>query len=687
MAKFTEQILGRLVCDHIHSRRNYSSSVIFSRLNLFYEDRKAYLHQNVTLVTFLSDDLLPGYGAYSLSINALYASRKGYPFYIFTPNTSIVFDPIDYRWSRVKIFDWLFSTVTENQDCTISNSSIPCSIVNTSSSEVSSSSYFVWLDADLIILDFDFDIVNDVIFHDTRTRQADLIISAEYHAETGVANTGCFVMRNTAWSREFIAKWWNNDDQLRASAHDQIFFDRLYKKLLIESAAAVHDHIVILPTRFLNSMPPAILAMEISDRVLHLMGSKNSLRTKLFRYGLTQYCLLPSPSSVSRPLGLVPATVFQLSLEWYLEELLVAMKEIKALEISILDMEGQCCDEFEVLLGSVGDARELVLQLHKMQLRLTSTLDLSQPLREMFATSLSALSVLQSSQGLSKQSLTYRLRFNDLCALLGNDLILSLASSSRPSSLTEQLDVTEKVEQCLQAVENSVDSRSLPAVLAMKAIFLQNKAQLFITMAQSQSMERMQRGEYYRRAVATFRRAEDIFWSELPPEEANPFQKAASALSLGRSLCESFVSTQEEFLQEIDDVVYGLEALQRAVALIERLLFAEEQLKEDHVRYFEALTSTILCSCRVYTVIRSHNHVEKVNVTYRPNLLGWIDISLTKLKRMKMNFCTSRDSYDICSKIDLFLTEYNDQNCLQERSGPSRLKRATKKVKLTRRHR
>ena len=57
----------------------------------------------------------------------------------------------------------------------------------------------------------------------------DIIISSEWHAETGVANTGCFIIKHSTWSYNFLLKWWNNYDH--SINHDQIFFDVLYKSM------------------------------------------------------------------------------------------------------------------------------------------------------------------------------------------------------------------------------------------------------------------------------------------------------------------------------------------------------------------------------------------------------------------------------------------------------------------------
>jgi hypothetical protein len=145
-------------------------------------------------------------------------------------------------------------------------------------------------DADLIVLDMDFDIRSIIAQHS----DSDLIISSERHAETGVANTGCFIMKNSAWSRDFLHEWWTSFD--RSEAHDQIFFDRLYKSKL----PGITGHVAILPQDAINSSPPPMLWQEDHNQVLHLMGQPSSIRQEAFMSGFDEIC---TAYSEKRPLA------------------------------------------------------------------------------------------------------------------------------------------------------------------------------------------------------------------------------------------------------------------------------------------------------------------------------------------------------------------------------------------------
>jgi hypothetical protein len=141
----------------------------------------------------------------------------------------------------------------------------------------------MWMDADLIITDMGYS-MEDIIRTHAHDDDTHIIISSERHAATGVANTGCFLIRNSQWSRDFLAHWWENYD--RTEAHDQIMFDRLYKA----SLPGVKNHVTILPEFALNSVPPPSLHQEADHRLLHLMGNADELRARIFRIGLSSLC-------------------------------------------------------------------------------------------------------------------------------------------------------------------------------------------------------------------------------------------------------------------------------------------------------------------------------------------------------------------------------------------------------------
>ena len=211
----------------------------------------------ITLVSYATPGIM-SYASYSFAIMGAYADRHGYGLSLHSPKTGSEYEKRDQRWNRVKIL----STLVE---------SLP----------LSTPAYFVWFDADVIFLDLDMRIEDLIEKHPDK----DLIISAERHAETGVANTGCFIVKNSAWTRDFLRDWWHSFD--RSLAHDQIFFSKLYRSLSPETR---DTHIAVLPTNVLNSTPPPMLYQQPTDRVLHLMGESDDVRVRAFSRAWTNLC-------------------------------------------------------------------------------------------------------------------------------------------------------------------------------------------------------------------------------------------------------------------------------------------------------------------------------------------------------------------------------------------------------------
>ena len=634
----------------------------------------------ITLISFASDNILTRYAAYSFTINTLYALKMNYSLSLFAPSLSDVFDPVDYRWSRVKILNWMFKG---------------------SGKDLSDkySSYFVWIDADLIFLDFDFDILQDVIYYDIRTKHADIIISAENHAETGVANTGFFIIKNSSWSRRFVSQWWQEDNATRASAHDQIYFDRLYKRYLKENPIETHRHIVILPTRALNSMPPALLQLAESDRVLHLMGEKDELREVVFSYALQQWCCSNRSVQVandnqssyhrqqqgrlSRPLNITPVTLINISYGWYSATLAEAMLFINNTVSFItnstsINSFSQACDILSHIAGlfeTIGNARELLLQIRKLEFRLHDDLSLTaKSLQKIFSSILSLSRKFQSlfphAQGipLCRTDTTWSYHFfplhlNNFCALIGNDYLGILSEASGwavgspllSPSFEEQVRMYSIVEDCLYSMEAVTNPTSKPAVLSTLAIFLQNMGAFYLS--QSGSSHR-------RRGLQLLERSVDILWNELSEGAVNPFQKVSPALLLGSALCtEDNINDADHCSNEgeqgkcnpmnddDDDSSCrhrrGEKLLSDTIRLLEQLLFAEQQLKEDHINYVHALVAAANCRRLLHSAVGTVDQD--------------VDPHIQKLVLLKERFCAvgekviAEEGSQLCPYLDAAL--------------------------------
>ena len=167
----------------------------------------------IALITYVTDSIID-YASYAIAINSVYAEYNDYNYYIMSPLSHSEYEPRDQRWNRVKIIE---------------------NAINPNDGFLKDMEYIVWIDADLVFINLDYSL-SDII---NENRNADIIISSEWHAETGVANTGCFIAKNTDWTRDFLSAWWNNYD--RSLNHDQVFFDKLYKSLY----PGIRSHVTI----------------------------------------------------------------------------------------------------------------------------------------------------------------------------------------------------------------------------------------------------------------------------------------------------------------------------------------------------------------------------------------------------------------------------------------------------------
>jgi hypothetical protein len=276
-------------------------SVQLQQLDQFTHDNDHHPHSqtsanNIVVITYITDNLLANnnYASYSLRILTAYTRLHHYPLFILSPSSGHEYEHLDQRWNRVKILAEAMDPQTGWLPHTVE--------------------YAVWVDADLIFLNFSRSIeeVIQQAHADLSASKYDIIVSGEVHAETGVANTGCFIVRNTDYTRWFLHRWWNDYDH--TLHHDQIYFSELYKRLLQQQETymradrklcshkmysnddngnrdlCVSNHVHILPPNVLNSHPPAYLYQQPHDCVLHLMGEDDSYRSRIFSLGLQSVC-------------------------------------------------------------------------------------------------------------------------------------------------------------------------------------------------------------------------------------------------------------------------------------------------------------------------------------------------------------------------------------------------------------
>ena len=236
---------------------------------------------DISIVSYASSHVT-NYATYSFFMLTEYANYRDYKINLLSWLDSEHYDMSDHRWNKVKI---LLESM-RNRSSTMGT--LPFEHGSAQNENVATCGhYYVWADADLIVTNFSFSFVELIRQYPDR----DLIISSDQDVRNGIVNSGCMVIRDSAWSRVFLERWWS--DFSHSAGSDQLAFTKLYRLLLqeaapesgaAESGRGVAAHIEILPAHVLNSRIPAWQRQQDGDSVLHLAGEAAGLRTLVFRH-------------------------------------------------------------------------------------------------------------------------------------------------------------------------------------------------------------------------------------------------------------------------------------------------------------------------------------------------------------------------------------------------------------------
>lgn len=255
-------------------------------------------------IIFYSTEGISDYASYSLAVTMEYAKHHGYHLLAYNESTGN-FDGNDHRWNKVRLLYEAIHPVTGIARYW---------------------DYIVWVDADLIVLDFELNldhIISSSVHTHGLYNKGHLWFSAEHAGSSTRVNSGMVIVRNSVWSYNFLVAWWKFAD--RRVYSDQEQFDLLYSALLslasgadnaeslvsrhqdneVEelllklvpstrlrsvSAATSLPQIVILPPHALNSDPPAMVKQRPDHAVLHLMGENSAFRVRTFSTAFANIC-------------------------------------------------------------------------------------------------------------------------------------------------------------------------------------------------------------------------------------------------------------------------------------------------------------------------------------------------------------------------------------------------------------
>eukprot|EP01031_Cornospumella_fuschlensis_P027954 gene27954-33757_t len=203
------------------------------------------------VVTFSTPNIA-AYADYFTTINQQYASAKGYTFLVASEETISDWNYEDVRWNKVQLLIDLVAPCVEH--------SSPCAF-----------DYFVFVDADLVVLDFGLDLVSVFETHGGR----DLIMTED---NLDVANTGIIFVRPSESSLAFLRQW----QKLRFLPYvhcDQHALNALSLQLKAQELGRAWQ---VVDREGLNSLWPPLEHFDPRrDRVLHLLGEREEVREAL----------------------------------------------------------------------------------------------------------------------------------------------------------------------------------------------------------------------------------------------------------------------------------------------------------------------------------------------------------------------------------------------------------------------
>lgn len=201
------------------------------------------------------------YASLALAVNKEYASFRGYNFtFIQEDKTSQGFYnkyDEDSRWNKVK---YLWEAIETYGDLSTQK-------------RLRRQEYLVWLDADLIVTNFQFDIATLVEEHP----EVDIWMSKDKIDAPFVGNTGCIIVKVSSWSKQFLELWWNAYD--RKKCCDQNALTWLYDRQL---PSDIQSKLEFLPSFTLNTEFPAYLGPHRFENMLHLAGMNTIYRYDIF---------------------------------------------------------------------------------------------------------------------------------------------------------------------------------------------------------------------------------------------------------------------------------------------------------------------------------------------------------------------------------------------------------------------
>ena len=281
----SKQQLQSAGCCQEEIKANYS--LLFSCIMEFNQQRAKIAtdrsdDSRFILYTYATDSILD-YSSYSIAINSIYAAIQHYSFQFTSPGTGHQYYANDERWNKVRI---LMHAMEKHASATIT--------AMRSLEEGNNPTYVIFLDADLIFLDFDMDLESIT----SEYHWADMIISRDSEPKNGIINSGFIIVRSCKWSYDFLNKWWGTSE-VREMATDQHAFSTIW----MENKEELERHVALLEPDAINSYFPAWKNQKLHNPVLHLAGGSSVFRIIVFKTGFDNICNTLKEKQKSSELG------------------------------------------------------------------------------------------------------------------------------------------------------------------------------------------------------------------------------------------------------------------------------------------------------------------------------------------------------------------------------------------------
>ena len=301
----------------ISGRSSHNSSLLSHLKDLCYvSDNKEFLYNTLVsyfpyntsvqrpflLITSSTRNIL-SYSSYSLFINGVFSVLHDIGYKIYDEDAYKQKEKLDEdsRWNKVK---YLMDEVRKN--------------LHSSTVE-----WIAWVDADLAIIDFNFNITSLI----SNYSDAEVIMSRDKATAPFVANSGFIIVKVSHWSLNFLELWW--DTYSRETCCDQNALTWLYQRNLPNN---VSTYLVLLDADAINTNFPARENHHVGCPVLHLAGLSSVYRTLVLSHGFSQLCTTLLNESFSFPDQL---SLNKQNLQRFLLELndhrLIALRELLVL--------------------------------------------------------------------------------------------------------------------------------------------------------------------------------------------------------------------------------------------------------------------------------------------------------------------------------------------------------------------